>query len=165
MMALNVNRISMVIPQADLDDALGLIEQGYNKLKPYLIEALSKEEMEGYAKLGEKSEPFVDKGIEFAKNSTPLVPRRCNIPESEKDFNVFEVLRPHDVMVAQLALRISQTRIVAGAEALDCINDFYKSVKQDAEDGIAEAKPIYEELKKRYASVGKYDRKAIKTNQ
>jgi hypothetical protein len=64
--------------------------------------------------------------------------------------------------VAQLALRISQTRIVAGAEALDCINDFYKSVKQDAEDGIAEAKPIYEELKKRYISNG--NRKAKSTD-
>jgi hypothetical protein len=162
MMAKNTNRISSVIPQTDLDAALNFIEQGYNKLKPYLLEALSKDEMEGYAKLGEKSEPYVSKGIEFAKNNTQLVPRRCNIEESEKDFTVFKALRPLDVLISQLALRINQTRVIAGAEALDCINDFYKSVKQDAEDGVADAVPIYEELKKRYISNG--NRKPKNTN-
>jgi hypothetical protein len=162
MMAKNTNRISSVIPQTDLDAALKLIEQGYNKLKPYLLEALSKHEIEAYAKLGEKSEPFVSKGIEFAKTNMQLVPRRCNIAESEKDYKVFEALRPVDVLVSQLALHISQTRVIAGAEALDCINDFYKSVKQDAQDGIADAVPIYEELKKRY--IGNGHRKQISTD-
>ncbi len=160
-MAINTNKISFVIPQTVLDEAEDLINQGFNKLKPYLVEALSKEEIDGYAKLGEKSEPFVDKGIEFAKSNPQLVPRRCDIVEAEKDFNVFEVLLPLDILVAQTALRISQTRTVAGAEALDCMNDFYKNVKQDAIDGVAEAIPIYEELKKRYIANGNRLKKAL----
>jgi hypothetical protein len=150
----NTNRISIVIPQKDINDATDLINQGFNKIKPYLIEALSQDEMGGIAKLGEKSEPFVSKGIEFANTNADLVPRRCDVAEAEKDFDVFEALRPLDILVAQYALRLSQTRVIAGSEALDCINDFYKSVQQDAKDGVAAAIPIYNELKVRYAANG-----------
>jgi hypothetical protein len=86
------------------------------------------------------------------------------LPRQKKDFDVFEALRPIDPLVNQLAILVSRTRILAGSEAIDCINDYYKNVKQDAEDGVAEAIPIYNDLKQRYEKVGKYERKP-KENQ
>ena len=59
------------------------------------------------------------------------------------------------MLINQISQAINSTKVVAGAEALDCINKFYSSVKDDAEDGIAEAIPVYDTLKVRYAANGK----------
>ena len=46
------------------------------------------------------------------------------------------------------------------SEAIDCINNYYRDIKQDAADGVAEAIPIYNDLKERFNKVGKYVRTA-----
>ena len=81
------------------------------------------------------------------------MPSWVNIAEAEKDMAVFEVLRPVDTLMAQLAREIHFTRIEAGAEVLDAVNDFYKSVKRAHLDGVGAATPIFTELKKRYESI------------
>ena len=154
-MAINTNRVSLVIPQKAIDDANGFFKQGFDILKPYLIAALSKEEFDAIAKVGDKSEPYVNDGIELGKANPNLVPRKCDMAEAERDFSVYEILQSSDVLIEQIAQTIKSTRTVAGAEALDCINKFYYNVKSDAEDGIAEAIPVYDVLKVRYAANGK----------
>lgn len=154
----NKNLINASIPAQVITDATTKLNDAYTLLKPYLVEALSKEEINGMPKLGEKSEPYVDKGLQYATNYPNTVPRRCNIADATKDFALFEVLRNLDIISNQLSIRINHTRLLAGSEAIDCINDYYKSIKQDAQDGVAEAIPIYNELKQRYQNVGKYIR-------
>ena len=154
-MAKSVNRISEVIIPKDVADGMLLIKQGFAKLEPYLLQELTTSELSHLAKLGEKSEPFVDKGIDFSKLNPNLVPRRCDFVEAEKDFNVYQILQEPDIFISQMAQKIANTRFASGSEALDCVNDFYKSIKQDAQDGVADAAPIYEEMKKRYIGNGK----------
>jgi methylmalonyl-CoA mutase N-terminal domain/subunit len=72
------------------------------------------------------------------------------VVEAEKDFIVYEELRPVATILNQYSEQVSLTRKVAGIEALEFANDFYKSVKEDAEDGVAAAIPIADELGKRY---------------
>lgn len=153
-MSTSVNRISEVIIPKDVTDGMLLIKQGFAKIEPYLLQELTTPELSHMAKLGEKSEPFVDKGIDFSKSNPNLVPRRCDFVEAEKDFNVYQILQEPDIYISQMAKKIANTRFVTGAESLDCVNDYYKSIKQDAEDGVADAIPIYEEMKKRYAANG-----------
>ena len=83
-MAINTNRGSLVIPQTAIDTAIGFFKQGFDTLKPYLIEALSKDESDALAKVGDKSEPFVIDGIALGKANPNLVPRKCDIAEAEK---------------------------------------------------------------------------------
>ena len=154
-MANSVNRISEVIIPKDVMDGMLLIKQGFAKLEPYLVGALTVSEIMHMAKLGEKSEPFVDKGIDFSKLNPNLVPRRCDFVEAEKDFIVYQILQEPDIYISQMAQKVANTRFAAGSEALSCVSDFYKSIKQDAEDGVADATPIYEEMRKRYINYGK----------
>ncbi len=155
------NRISTTIPADVIADAIVKLTEAQNLLKPYLLAALTSNEVGSLAKLGEKSEPFADKGIEFAKTNVPFVPSWVNIPEADKDYNYFKSLRPIDILLTQFSMQVADSRIEAGAEVLDAINDFYKSVKQAHLNGIAAATPIYEELNKRYIANGR--RKTIKT--
>jgi hypothetical protein len=149
------NRISAVIPPATVTDVITKITDAFNLLKPYLLATLTAEEIDGLAKLGEKSEPFAGKGIEFAKTNSNLVPSWVNIPEAEKDFAYFEALRPIDILLDQFAKQVASSKIEAGAEVLDAVNDFYKSVQQAHESGVLTATPIYDEMKKRYAANGR----------
>lgn len=108
---------------------------GNDFLKPYLIAALSKEEFNATAKVGDKSEPYVNDCSELGKANPNLLPRKCDIAEAEKDYSVYEMLQALNVLVAQISEAINSTRTVAGAEALECINKFYDSVKSDAANG------------------------------
>lgn len=154
----NKNLISQVIPAKTITDANTALTQVFTLLKPYLLDNVTKEQIDNIPKLGEKSESYVGKGLEYAGNHPNTVPKLCNIAEADKDFNVFEALRQLEPVATQLSLMIHNTRIIAGSEAIDCVNDYYKSVKQDAEDGVAEAIPIYNDLKQRYDKIGKYIR-------
>lgn len=149
------NNLSEIIPQAVLDSVAKKLQEANDELKPYLVETLSKEENDALAKLGEKSEPFVDKGIEFALTNPRFVPDWISIPEAEKDFKVFTALRTIEILAAQLLGGVSSTRIVGGAESLAAINIFYGAVGQAHKDGVAAATPIYEELRKRYIANGR----------
>ncbi len=146
------NRISAVIPAATITDATTKINDAFNLLKPFLLATLTAEEIGGMAKLGEKSEPFANKGIEYAKTNGALVPSWVNIAEAEKDFGYFEALRDTDLLLAQFAKQVANSRIEAGAEVLDAVNDFYKSVKAAHQNGVPTATPIYTELRQRYAA-------------
>jgi hypothetical protein len=115
--------------------------------------------------VGDKSEPYVNDGIELGNENPNLVPRKYDIAEAEKDFSVYEMLQSCDVLVEQIAETIKSTRTVAGAEALYCINKFYDSVKSDADDGIAESIPVYNTLKVRYAANGKRKKQLIPLNK
>ncbi len=152
------NRISTTIPAAAIADAIAKITDAKNLLKPYLLETLTADEVNALAKLGEKSEPFADKGIEYAKTNAQFVPSWVNIPEAEKDLGYFEALRPVDILLSQLSIQVAGSRIEAGAEVLDAVNDFYKAVQQAHFNGVAAATPIYDEMRKRYTANGRRDK-------
>jgi hypothetical protein len=82
----NKNLISEVIPEKVIDDATKGLNDVFTLLKPYLMDNITKEQIDAMPKLGEKSEPYVDKGLEYATNHPNTVPRRCNIAEAEKRF-------------------------------------------------------------------------------
>lgn len=156
------NRISAVIPATVITDASTKITDAFNLLKPYLLSTLTAEEVGGLAKLGEKSEPFADKGLEFAKTNSTFVPGWVSIAEAEKDFGYFEALRPVDILLEQFAKQVANSRIEAGAEVMDAVNDFYKAVQQAHLNGVPAATPLYNEMKKRYMAQG---RKSSKQNK
>lgn len=149
------NWISTVIPATVIDEAVAKIKEVQTLLAPYLINTLTSEDVAGLSKLGQKSEPYVTKGLEYAKSNGGFVPTWVNIAEADKDFTYFNSLRPVDTLLAQVAAQVADSRIEAGAEALDAINDFYKSVQQAHNSGVAAAAPIYNDLKERYIRNGK----------
>ena len=148
------NRISVTIPATVITDVTTKLLDAFTLLKPYLVNNLSKEDLQNVAKMGDKSEPFVEKGLEQSKNNASLVPAWVTVSEADKDFLYFKVMRPIETILQQMFEAVSNSRTEAGAEALDAMNDFYKSIQQAAHTGVAIAIPIYEELKKRYAYNG-----------
>jgi ADP-dependent phosphofructokinase/glucokinase len=58
-------------------------------------------------------------------------------------------------LLSQFGKQVANSRIEAGAEVLDAVNDFYKSVQHAHQNGVPAAAPIFDEMKKRYIANGR----------
>ena len=71
--------------------------------------------------------------------------------EFNQDEAVATALTPLQNIAFQLASDIDDTRLLAGSEALAEALIYYGSVREAANKGVLQAKPIYEDLKSRFS--------------
>jgi hypothetical protein len=143
------NKISYVIPAADLKlimEAIGVLQ---TKLSPNLI-SLSKDERQDLNKMGEASRPFVGKTMDYVETNPEFKSPYNNVEEMKKDWTLINQLGPIYNILNQLVSNIDDTLMEAGAEVLEQANKYYGSVSIAAKDGMANAKRVHEDLAVRY---------------
>jgi phage major head subunit gpT-like protein len=149
------NTIAVVIPAAQLTVINGLITQLKTALAPY-IHALTKDEIKGIAKMGDKTVAFVDKVKDYTVSNPEFVPTNMiNVTDFNVDVNAVNVLSPVSKSVNQIAGDLEDTLMLCGNEALIPALIYYGNVKFNANNGVASAKTIYEDLKQRFPGRGK----------
>ena len=144
------NVISVEIPEADLQavkDALNTIN---STLSPYLL-ALTPEQRKTIPKMSDGTEPFVGKVMDYATSDAQFVPPYMDVPEMKKDFDATSQLLPLLRMVEQLESNLNDTAMMAGSEAYVAALSYYNSVKMAAKMNVPGAKPIYDDLRKRFS--------------
>jgi hypothetical protein len=149
-----VNSISIQIPEADLQavrDALATIQ---TTLSPYL-QALSPEERKTLLKMSDRSEPFVSKVMDYVGSSPQFLPPFVIVQELQNDWNAVQHLIPLVRSVSQLQSNLSDTLMLAGSESYVTALSYYNSVKLAAKMNVADAKVIYDDLRKRFQRSGK----------
>lgn len=143
------NLLSIEIPAEQLTLVHQKISEISSILNPFL-KALSPNEIRSLYKMNDKSVPFVEKCVDYAKLNPEFLPPFVKIEELEKDLiavkQLMEIYRP----ILQLADNIQDTTILAGSEALSASLAFYNSIKQASKLNVTNAKTIYEDLKKRF---------------
>lgn len=143
------NSVSIQIKPADLKQVLTLLAEAEAILKPYLI-ALTPEERKEIPKMSDKTIPFVEKALEYAQTNPQLNPPYLSVPELKIDLeavsDLTQVIRPVEALYENL----SDTIMLSGSEAYVAALTFYNSVKQAAKLNIPNAKPIYDDLSKRF---------------
>lgn len=143
------NRISYVIPAADLKlikDAIAVLQ---TKLDPNLI-SLTIQERKDLNKMGEASRPFVGKVMEYVETNPEFKSPYNNVEEMNKDWTLINQLGPIYNVLNQLVSNIDDTMMEAGAEVLDQANKYYGSAQIAAKDGMANSKKVVEDLAVRY---------------
>jgi hypothetical protein len=157
------NRVSIQIPLADLTKVLEAIKVAEQLLKPYLI-SLSPDERKELPKMSDKTTPFVEKALEYAESNPEFAPPYMNVPELKIDLNAVYDLTKIFRAIAQLYDNISDTTMLSGSEAYVAALTYYNSIKQAAKLNVPGAKPIQEDLKKRFekskGKEGEEDKKA-----
>lgn len=149
------NLISTTVPAAAIENVLTLLTQAETILAPFLSDNLSPDHVASLFKMGTQGEIFVKKGLEHAKLQPNLVPPFVNINEAEKDYAYFVSLANIQTALEKILLKVTLNRTEAGAEAIDAINDFYKNVQFAHKTGVANATPIFNDLKDRYQRNGR----------
>lgn len=152
---MNTNLVHASIPAAELKAATDAIELAISKLAPFLEESVSQEFLDTMQKMGERSEVFTRKCLEYAQKDEELIPRLSKVEEAQQDLVFYDQLKPLETILLQITRLVQVNRVVAGSEALDFANDFYKNVRFLNQNNLAKAKPVYEDLKARYAKAAR----------
>ena len=143
------NRLSGALTQNDQDRIKSFLEEISIILKPF-IQGLSLEERQALPKMSDKTIPFGDKVVSYCDSNPEFVPNFLDKVELKKDLSLLKVLKPIWDAVSVLHSDIDDTMMLAGSEAYDGARYYYHTVKFAAEKGNAAAKPIAEDLAKRF---------------
>lgn len=119
-------------------------------LAPFLQGLTSKQRQDMF-KMGDKTVATVQKTKSYVDTNPQFVPNYMDKPEFLKDEAVVTQLNPITNLAKQLYVDTSDTVMLAGSEAIKQALFYYGSVKEAQTKGVATAKPIYEDLKERFA--------------
>jgi hypothetical protein len=144
------NKHAQSIPQATIDAATQKFNEGYELLRPFLLQ-LSQEERQTLFKMGDKSLAFVEKAEELSKTNPQFCPSYFDAEGLRIDLSDAVNLRPLANRLQQIQRDVEDTMMVSGNEAITQALSFYSVVKQAARDKISGALAVYDELKKRFA--------------
>jgi len=154
------NQISIEIPQTVITDVMQKLQECKAALAPYL-QGLTAEERQSLFKMGNKTVATVQKTKSYVETNPEFVPAYMNKVEFLKDEAVVSQLSPIANLASQLAIDIEDTVMLSGSEALQMAMLYYGQVKEAQSRGIPTAKPIYEDLKERFARGGYKKKTAV----
>lgn len=143
------NKVSIVIPPADLQaikDAIAVLQA---KLGPLLI-ALTNDQRRGRTKMGEASKPFVEKALEYIRSNPEFLPAFANADEMDRDWKAHQELNPVYNLLNQLLSNLSDTLLELGYDLMKPANAYYNQAKIGVKMDVPNAKPVYEDLRVRY---------------
>jgi hypothetical protein len=109
------NRVSAQLSDKDRDEILAALATIKEKL-PFLI-GLSAEERKSLPRLGDKSQAFVKKALELARQHPGFLPRDFDVDEMANDFTLFESLAGVLTAMRKLTEEVEDTYTAAGSEA------------------------------------------------
>lgn len=148
------NIVSIQIPSKDLNTALTKLQEVQDLLAPYLI-ALTPTERQALPKMSDRSVPFVEKVMDYAKENPQLGPAYLEVNELEIDVQSVRDLNQIARKAHKLASGLDDTMMLAGSEAYVASLAYYNSVKGAAKLNVPGAKPIHDDLKKRFETQGR----------
>ncbi len=148
------NEIAIQIPSADLANINQLVAQLKTAVAPY-IQGLTPDEIAGMAKMGDKTVAFVDKVKDYTDSNPEFVPANMmNVADFKIDVAAVVALAPVSKSINQISDDLKDTLMLCGNEAFIPALMYYGNVKFNASQGVASAKTIYEDLKKRFPGKG-----------
>ena len=145
------NRISIVIPAEILEEVKDHFIKAHKALAPYLIN-LTPDERVQLPKMGDKTIPFVTKGLEYLKVSGTPAPSYVNPVELEVDLNAYGTIRQIRQVVQPVIDMLDDTMLLCGSEAYVPVLAFYSYLKGAAKMNVPGAKTILEDLSARFPS-------------
>ncbi len=154
------NVISIQVSKKELDSAKAKLREAYEILKPYLV-ALTPEERKELPKMSDKTVPFVEKTLSYMENKPELNPGYLDAKEMSLDFHAAQDLTDVAREAQRITSGLNDTIMLTGSEAYVASLAYYHAIKGATRVNAPGAKPIYEDLKKRFAFNG---RRNSKTN-
>ena len=147
------NQISVEIPQTVIAEVTEKLQECRTLLAPFL-QGLTSAEKETIFKMGDKTVATVQKVKDYTEINPEFAPSYMDKAEFLKDVAVVTHLSPLRNLSNQLASDLGDTMMLAGNEALLAALLYYGTVKEASDKGIATAKPIYDDLSKRFTRKG-----------
>ena len=146
------NLVSIKISSADLNKINQAVSALNATLKPLLTSLTTEQRME-IPKMGDGTEPFVEKTMDYAKSNPEFAPPFMDVAEMEIDLQAVKDLTNVYRPLLQLITQLDDSIMLSGSEAYVASLAYYNSVKMATRMNVPSAKPIYQDLKQRFAKV------------
>lgn len=143
------NMVSFTIPQADKDAIMQHIAGIKNLLKPHVY-PLTNDQRDVLPKMGDKTLPFVQKALEYSETNPEFVPNAVDTAEWKKDLDSWEDMVTIKNGLTQIVSDVKDTAMVLGSEAYAPARFYNDQVKLGVKQGNSSAKPIADDLGKRF---------------
>lgn len=143
------NKINFTIPEEITAKVAQNLKDILADLKPYLL-ALSPDERQALPKMGDGTQPFVEKALDYTISAPQFAPPYMDTEGLANDMKVHEQLIPLLREVRSLCNGLDDTTMQAGAESYMCSLTYYNSVKMAVKLDIPGAKTILDDLSKRF---------------
>jgi hypothetical protein len=143
------NNVSIELTEAELQSVREAVDTLKAILSPHLM-ALSPADRKRIPITSDGTVPFVEKTMDYAKADAHFLPPYVDLRELDKDWMAVKNLLPVYRDLKQLESNLNDTLMVAGSEAYVGALGYYNSVKYGARLNVADAKVIYEDLRKRF---------------
>ena len=143
------NKVRIELSEEQIGTIDGAIAQIKTILDPDLI-ALTAKERQTLLKMGDGTQPFVEKTLEYAATNDSFKPPYLDVNELRIDLEAVKVLTHITRSIAQLHSNLEDTIMQAGSEAYAAGLAYYQSVKTAARHDILDAKTVYADLRARF---------------
>ncbi|MBN3519113.1 hypothetical protein JYB62_03780 [Algoriphagus lutimaris] len=122
------NKISITIPETDLQAAADAINTAREILAPYLIALTPKERMI-LSKMSDGTRPFVEKFMDYVPTEPSFLPRFVPVEEMQKDWKSNKKMDSVYKSAMLLCNDLNDTMMLAGSEVYEASLAYYNSVK------------------------------------
>ncbi len=143
------NKIDFTIPDDVITSVTTKLNEIITEMSPYVI-SLSPEERRELPKMSDKTQPFVEKALDYTTSAPQFAPPYMDTQGLANDMSVHSQLTPLLRLARVICDNFDDTVMQAGAESYVCSLTYYNSVKMAAKMDIPGAKSIYEDLSKRF---------------
>ena len=144
------NQINVEIPNEVIDSVTKKLSECKEELAPYM-QGLTAEERRDLFKMGDKTVATVQKTQSYVETDPEFIPNYMDVREFNSDVTVVNQLKPIEDLVQQLGVDVSDTRMLAGSEALQQALFYYGQVREADSKGVPSSRAIYEDLQPRFS--------------
>lgn len=147
------SKMQLALSEADrtaVNEAIAVLS---NTLGPQL-RTLIPSERRTLPKMGDGTEPFVLKAMEYAKSNPEFLPPFVSVEALELDVKAVATLNNLVRPLRQLVDSLEDSIMLAGSEAYTASLSYYNSVKQGLKMSAPGAESIYNDLKQRFEKQG-----------
>ncbi len=144
-------RISVTLDAAGLEAINTDIANLEERLGPYLS-ILADDDKDNIFKQSDKSTDFVNKALDYNGTNPQFGPRYLDGAEFAQDQANFLKLRHVSRRLNSLADGLQNTTVLLGADAIESALDYYNGARQAAESGQPGARPVFDDLRTRFAT-------------
>ena len=144
------NQIHVEIPETVITLVKGKLNECKVALAPFM-QGLTADERRDLFKMGDKTVATVQKTQSYVETNPEFIPAYMDVREFNRDVTVVNQLKPIEDLVQQLGVDVSDTRMLAGSEALQQALFYYGQVREADSKGVPSSRAIYEDLQPRFA--------------
>ena len=111
---------------------------------------LTQEERKQLYKVDERRLSFVENACREMEKNSSILPGFLDVQNAKDDLKLFQQLKTIEKLLEELAIKVNDTRVLSGHQAMQASRLFYNSVQQAKSSGVTGADSLHQLLKQHY---------------